>query len=84
MNEYNKTETDSLIWRTDLQVPVERGREKKCGGVGLTGTDYYVQNGQTRDILQSVRKNSHCGFKQTIVYKNVESLRGAPGTNVML
>ena len=37
-----------------------------------------------RDVLQSTRKNTHCGFKQRMIYKNVDSLSCAPETNMML
>ena len=41
MNEYNKTETDSQIQRTNQWLPEERG-EGQNKGWGLRGKTYYV------------------------------------------
>ena len=42
-NEFNKTETDSQIQRTNQQLAVGRGKgEGQWRGRGLRGTNYYV------------------------------------------
>ena len=40
------TRKDSQTYRTDLQLPRERGnKEGWTGGLGLVDTNYHIQNG---------------------------------------
>ena len=83
MNEYSKTETDSLIWSRLVGTSGEREgevweyRTERDKLLCIKWTKY-------RDVLQSTRKNSHCGFKQRMIYKTFDSLNCAPETNMML
>ena len=40
-----RIETDSQIWRIDLQLPTGREEMGRTGSLELVGANYYVQNG---------------------------------------